>query len=56
MVSSAFLEVYFKGNSDHQYTLLKKKICITLVWTEAMPLCIFFPDGANSAVHYQVEN
>lgn len=66
LVSSAFLEVYFKGNSDHQYTLAKEKerkkekISITLVWTEAineaMSLYFFPMEQTLQYIHYQVEN
>lgn len=43
MVSSAFLEVYFKGNSDHQYTFLFKGLYHFHLdqGFKAMPVCIF---------------
>lgn len=60
LVSSAFLEVYFKGNSDHQYTLAKEKerkkkkdlhhfsLDRGNKWSN---VSVFLPNGTDSAVH-----
>lgn len=53
MISSAFLEVYFKGSSDHQYTLKQlATTLITLIWTEALRKCTLHVFAIEQTLQY----
>lgn len=59
MASSVFLEVHFKGKSNHQDFFFKRSV--TLTWIEALKLffCIFvfaFSPVEQTVVNYQVVN
>lgn len=60
MTSSVFLEVHFKGKSNHQDFFLRS---VTLTWIEALKhfffFCIFvfvFSPVEQTVVNYQVVN